>query len=64
LRFVSKTLDEMGKFPEMKGFYLIMDNAPIHTSKEVEEMVVSRCYNCDYLPPYSIELNPIEQFGS
>jgi hypothetical protein len=64
LKFISNTLDVMDNQPEMKGFYLIMDNAPIHTSNEVDKIVTSRGYKCVYLPPYSPELNSIEQFWS
>lgn len=32
MKFAHKTMNEMDKFLEMKGFYIIMDNAPIHTS--------------------------------
>jgi transposase len=54
----------MDKHDQMKGFYLIMDNALIHSSKQIEEIIYerSRDYKCVYLPPYSPELNPIEQF--
>ena len=47
---------------ELKGFYLVMDNAPIHTHEAIDNLVTSRGYRCIYLPPYSPELNPIEQF--
>ncbi|KAL7310505.1 hypothetical protein PS15m_009995 [Mucor circinelloides] len=47
-------MDIMDQHEQFKDFYLIMDNAPIHTAKDVER--------CAYLPPYSPELNPIEQF--
>jgi transposase len=57
-------MNEMDKFAEMKGFYIIMDNAPIHTSQDIEKMITARGYKCVYLPPYSSELNPIEQFWS
>ncbi|KAG2206692.1 hypothetical protein INT47_003634 [Mucor saturninus] len=45
---------------EMKGFYLIMDYAPIHSSNEVKQIVEDRKkdYICVHLP----ELNLIEQF--
>lgn len=64
LRFINGTLDVMDKYPEMRNFYLIMDNAPIHRSQEVTDLVEGRNkgYKCVYLPPYSPELNPIEQF--
>ena len=59
-----ETLDEMDKHPHMKGHYLIMDNAPIHTPNDIAKYVEYRGYRCAYLPPYSPELNPIEQFWS
>ncbi|GAA5809628.1 hypothetical protein MFLAVUS_003040 [Mucor flavus] len=54
----------MVRYPEMRGFYLIIDNAPIHLSSEVNHTMENRNkdYKCVYLPPYSPELNPIEQF--
>ncbi|KAG1350098.1 hypothetical protein G6F62_003375 [Rhizopus arrhizus] len=64
LQFIHKTLNEMDLFEEMKGYYLIMDNAPIHTANEISEMITERGYRCVYLPPYSPELNPIENFWS
>ena len=48
----------------MKGHFLVMDNAPIHTPLKVRELVESRCYKCLYLPPHSPFLNPIEEFWS
>lgn len=62
LRFIDDILEEMDKYPEMKGHYLLMDNAPIHTSNLIRVAIKSRGYKCIYLPPYSPELNPIEQF--
>ncbi|KAG0193021.1 hypothetical protein DFQ28_006762 [Apophysomyces sp. BC1034] len=40
------------------------ENAPIHTSDDVAEYIVSRGYCYAYLPSYFPELNPIEQFLS
>jgi transposase len=48
----------------MKGNYLVMDNAPIHTPAKVRELVESWGYQCLYLPPYSPFLNPIEELCS
>jgi transposase len=48
----------------MKGHYLLMNNAPIHTPVKVCELVESRGYQCLNLPPYSPFLNPIEEFYS
>ncbi|CEI90513.1 hypothetical protein RMCBS344292_04837 [Rhizopus microsporus] len=57
-------MDEIDCIPEMKGYYIVMDNAPIHTSNEIDTMMTERGHKCIYLPPYSPELNPIEQFWS
>lgn len=64
ISFLKATMDEMDRYPHMKGHYLVMDNAPIHTSEDIAKYVESRGYRCAYLPPYSPELNPIEQFWS
>jgi hypothetical protein len=34
LRFISKMLDEMEKFPEMENFYTIKDSAPTHRPED------------------------------
>lgn len=54
----------MDKYPEMKGHYIVMDNAPIHSSTDIDKYINSRGYQYVYLPPYSPELHPIEQFWS
>ncbi|KAG1138516.1 hypothetical protein G6F37_006977 [Rhizopus arrhizus] len=41
-----------------------MDNAPIHTHTDIDELITSRDYRSIYLPPYSPELKPIEQLWS
>ncbi|KAG0789619.1 hypothetical protein G6F22_006652 [Rhizopus arrhizus] len=40
LHFIQKTLDEMDQFEELKGFYLVMDNAPIHIADKIKEVSV------------------------
>lgn len=54
----------MDKNPFMARFYIVMDNAPIHTHNDVDELITSRSYKSICPPPYSPELNPIEQFWS
>lgn len=54
-------MDEIDCFPELKGHCIVMDNAPIHTAKDIDELITKRGYKSIYLPPYSPELNPIEQ---
>ncbi|KAI9267180.1 hypothetical protein EDC94DRAFT_494243, partial [Helicostylum pulchrum] len=39
LSFLKATLDEMDKYPEMKGHYLVMDNAPIHSSIDIGKYI-------------------------
>ncbi|KAG0907558.1 hypothetical protein G6F33_010465 [Rhizopus arrhizus] len=62
ISFLKAIMDEMDLYPHMKGRPFVMDNAPIHTSENIAKYVESRGYRCTYLPPYSPELNPIEQF--
>lgn len=63
-KHVSNILDVTNKLPEMKGFYLVMDNALIHISDKLDKMIISRGYKYVYLLLYSSELNPIDQFWS
>ena len=63
LAFLSATIDVLDA-QNMQGRYIIMDNAPIHTSEEVKTLITSRGYHCVYLPPYSPFLNPIEEMWS
>jgi hypothetical protein len=59
LVYLSNRMDLLNK-NNMKGQYLVMDNAPIHTSLEVCDLVESRGYKCLYPPPYSPNLNLIK----
>ena len=52
LTYISNVIDVLDR-NDMKGHYLVMDNAPIHTPLKVRELVESRGYKCLYLPPYS-----------
>ena len=61
LAYLSNVMDVLDR-NEMKGHYLVMDNAPIHTPSAVRDSIESRGYKCLYLPPYSPFLNPIEEF--
>ncbi|CEG82150.1 hypothetical protein RMATCC62417_16266 [Rhizopus microsporus] len=62
--FLKATMDEMDQYPHMKGHYLVMDNTPIHTSENIAKYIEFRGFRCVYLPSYSPEFNPIEQFWS
>ncbi|KAG1141000.1 hypothetical protein G6F37_005905 [Rhizopus arrhizus] len=62
--FIAMTLDVMDKHELFKERYLVMDNAPIHKHTDIRSYIESQGYGCVYLPPYSPEINPIEQFWS
>ncbi|KAL1929533.1 hypothetical protein VTP01DRAFT_1671 [Rhizomucor pusillus] len=38
ISFLKLTLDEMDKHPHMRGHYVVMDNAPIHTHENIKEV--------------------------
>ncbi len=42
------------------GQTVIMDNAAFHKSSKVKELIGKAVCNLIYLPPYSPDLNPIE----
>ncbi|CEG76488.1 hypothetical protein RMATCC62417_11382 [Rhizopus microsporus] len=62
ISFLKMTLDEMDKYPHMKGRYIVMDSAPIHTYENIKKYIEYRGYKCVYLTTCSPELNLIEQF--
>ena len=45
-----------------KGQVVIMDNCSIHKSLKVKELIESVDCRLIYLPPYSPDLNPIENY--
>lgn len=36
VEFLDKTMDEMDCFPELKSHYIVINNAHIHTAKEID----------------------------
>lgn len=64
LQFISDKMDIMDNFSELKGVYIVMDNAPINVPSITDPSITKRGYVPVYLPLYSPELNPIEQFWS
>jgi len=49
--------------PELKpGQVVIMDNASFHKNPQIEEMILNNGNKLLYLPPYSPDLNPIENY--
>jgi transposase len=47
-----------------RGDIVIMDNVSVHKVAGVREAIAARGASLFYLPPYSPDLNPIEQFFS
>ncbi|KAG0758624.1 hypothetical protein G6F18_010809 [Rhizopus arrhizus] len=62
--FLSSTMDVLNRHEMFKDNYIVMDNASIHQHEDIRKYIENRGYRCVYLPPYSPELNPIEQFWS
>jgi transposase len=61
--FVEELLEHCGRWPEPRSV-LVMDNASFHRSERVKMMCDEAGVKLVFLPPYSPDLNPIEEFFS
>jgi len=59
--FIEQLLPLCGKWPEPKSV-LVTDNASFYYTKRIEQMCSDVGVKLLYLPPYSPDLNPIEEF--
>jgi transposase len=59
--FIEELLSYCGRWPEPKSV-LVMDNASFHRSDRIEQLCRDAGVVLLYLPPYSPDLNPIEEF--
>jgi transposase len=59
--FIKQLLPHCGRWPEPRSV-LVIDNASFHRSERVEQMCHEAGVKLVYLPPYSPDLNPIEEF--
>lgn len=59
--FIDQLLHHCGKWPEPKSV-LVMDNASFHHSEKITQLCADAGVKLVYLPPYSPDLNPIEEF--
>jgi len=59
--FIEQLLPLCGRWPE-RNSVLVMDNASIHHTKRIQQMCNNAGVKLVYLPPYSPNLNPIEEF--
>jgi hypothetical protein len=58
--FIDGLIDNMNPFPAPNSV-IMMDNASIHKSEELRNMVEARGMRIVFLLPYSPDLNPIEE---
>lgn len=56
-------MDEIDCLLEMKGHYIAVDNASIHTAEEIDELITRRGYRSIYLTSYSQSLTQSRSFG-
>lgn len=59
--FIDQLLRHCGRWPEPKSV-LVMDNASFHHTERIAQMCADTGVKLVYLPPYSPDLNPIEEF--
>jgi transposase len=59
--FIEQLLPLCGRWPEPKSV-LVMDNASFHHTERIEQLCDEAGMKLIYLPPYSPDLNPIEEF--
>jgi hypothetical protein len=58
--FIQQLLHHCGRWPEPKSV-LVMDNASFHRTEGVRQICLAAGVKLVYLPPYSPDLNPIEE---
>ena len=59
--FIQELLHLCGRWPEPKSV-LIMDNAPFHQPGRIQQPCDDAGVKLLFLPPYSPDFNPIEEF--
>ncbi len=59
--FIEQLLHHCGRWPEPRSV-LIIDKASFHHSERIDQMCLDAGVKLVYLPPYSPDLNPIEEF--
>lgn len=59
--FIGQLLQHCGRWPEPKSV-LVMDNASFHHSARIKQMCFDAGVKLLFLPPYSPDPNPIEEF--
>lgn len=58
--FTVDTMDIMDTISDIQWYYIVMDTAIIHVPALINLLIEKRGYVPVYLPPYSLELNLID----
>jgi transposase len=61
--FIEQPLYHCRPYPELNSV-LVMDNASFHHTERIEQMCAEAVVKSLYLPPYSPDLKPIEEFST
>jgi hypothetical protein len=59
--FIEQLLHHCSRWPKPKSV-LVMDNASFHHSAQIKQLCSKARVKLLYLPPYSLDLNPIKEF--
>jgi hypothetical protein len=59
--YIEQLLQHCGRWPEPNSV-LVMDNASFHHTERIAQICADAGVKLMYLPPYSPDLNPIEEF--
>lgn len=59
--FIAQLLHHCGRYPEPKSV-IVMDNASWHHSEKILQMCQDAGVELEFLPPYSPDFNPIEEY--
>eukprot|EP00003_Mantamonas_plastica_P031811 TRINITY_DN840_c0_g1_i3.p1 TRINITY_DN840_c0_g1~~TRINITY_DN840_c0_g1_i3.p1 ORF type:complete len:252 (+),score=52.20 TRINITY_DN840_c0_g1_i3:263-1018(+) len=59
--FMKQLMNKLARRRDGKSYTFVMDNASIHKSKALKDMIAERGHNLVLIPPYSPEFNPIEE---
>lgn len=60
--FLSKLMDILDQDPHRKYSVLVMDNVSFHKGRIIGDYIKKRGYKALFIPPYSPDLNPIENY--
>lgn len=62
--FIEDLVSLLHENADMNGAWFIMDNAKIHKTGELKDIISASSYELHFLSPYSYQLNPIEKVFS